>query len=270
MNSQVTKGFFKLLLITTVVAIAIFALIRFGVGNFLPKEDVSLVSIESEIQLGELIAENMVEGGQSNIYQEQLADSTLWVISSRLLQNLDSTEYDYVFKILDDSQINAFTIPGGRIYTLKGLLSFAETPEEVAAVLAHEIGHAEKRHVVDKLAKEFGINILFSIIAGGDMVLVGDLAQTVLSSAFDRRQEEEADDYALRLLEKSGINPRVMASFFRRMNRENLGYDEHLEMIMSHPHNNARIQNALQYQTDDDFVEVPFNLDWDRIQSSLE
>ena len=234
MNSKVATDFAKLVLITGAIGLAIFVIIRFGFSDVLPKDESTLISVDSELKLGELIAENLIENNQNDLYEGALADSALWVISSRLLKNLDSSNYDYQFKILDNPEVNAFTIPGGRIYTFKGLISFAETPEELAAVLAHEMGHAQKRHVVDKLAKEFGLTIMFSIISGGDPLLINDFAQAVLSSAFDRKQEEEADDFALKLLEKSGINPDAMASFFRKLNRENLSYNESLEMVMSH------------------------------------
>lgn len=84
----------------------------------------------------------------------------------------------------------------------------------MAAVLAQEIGHVEQKHVVDRILKEFSLGILFTVIAGGDAVILQDIFRSLISAKFNRSQEEDADDFALRLLEKSKIRPSHMASFF--------------------------------------------------------
>ena len=119
-------------------------------------------------------------------------------------------------------------------------------------VLAHEMGHVEKRHTVDRLVREFGLSILFSIMTGGDSVLLSDVYQTLISTGFSRSQEKEADQFALELLEDANISPKSIASFFRKLNRENLAYNEKIELIMTHPHNKARIKASLAYDVDVD------------------
>lgn len=106
----------------------------------------------------------------------------------------------------------------GEVYINRGLISFCDSPEQLAAVLAHEIGHVEKRHTISKLIKEFGIGLLFTIISGGDPFLLTDLFHTTVSTAFDRSYEKEADQFALNLLEEAKISPTAMASFFRKLN----------------------------------------------------
>lgn len=165
--------------------------------------------------------------------------------------------------------MNAFTIPGGNIYVFKGLISFCDSPEQLAAVLAHEMGHVEKRHTVDRLVREFGLSILFSIMTGGDSVLLSDVYQTLISTGFSRSQEKEADQFALELLEDANISPKSIASFFRKLNRENLAYNEKIELIMTHPHNNARIKASLAYEVDVDFKEIPLDLNWEKIKRAL-
>lgn len=71
------------------------------------------------------------------------------------------------------------------------------------------------------------------------------------------------------LLEKSNISPRVIAAFFRKLNRENLDYDEKVEFLMSHPHNNSRIKRSLEYKTSNGFKPIPFDLDWKSIKEDL-
>ena len=73
----------------------------------------------------------------------------------------------------------------------------------------------------------------------------------------------------MQLLEKAGISPRVIAAFFRKLNRENLNYNEKIEFLMSHPHNNARIKRSLEYKPSYDFKTLPFDLDWNKIKEGL-
>jgi len=232
-------------------------------------DDLLKISIASEMQLGEIIMEELMDRVDFNKVKQPAFDSAMHLITGRLLKSMDLTEYDYNILVVHNSQINAITLPGGNIIVFSGLIKFTSQPEELAAILAHEIGHVEHRHIVDKLLREFGLAILTSILGGGDAVLIGELGKTIVSSTFGRKQESEADQYALQLLEKAQISPTAIASLFRKMNRENLNYDENLEIIMSHPHNNARIKSSLQYKVREDFEEKPFDFDWEEMKESI-
>lgn len=236
---------------------------------FYSNEKVSLISYEQEIALGELIDEYIISSEYKEPLTNKTIDSMMWAVGKRLQEQIPTSEYDYNIIVLDNAQINAFTIPGGNIYVFSGLISFCESPEQLAAVLAHEMGHVEKRHTVDRLAREFGLSVLFSIMTGGDTVLLSDLYQTLISSGFSRSQEKEADQFALNLLEDASISPKSIASFFRKLNRENLAYDENIELVMTHPHNNTRIKASLNHEVDETFKEIPFNLNWEEIKAAL-
>jgi predicted Zn-dependent protease len=236
---------------------------------FYSDKKTSLISFEQEIALGELVAAHIISAQYKEPLTSKTIDSMMWAVSKRLQQQIPDTAYDYTIVVLDDPQVNAFTIPGGNIYVFKGLISFCDSPEQLAAVLAHEMGHVEKRHTVDRLVREFGLSILFSIMTGGDSVLLSDVYQTLISTGFSRSQEKEADQFALELLEDANISPKSIASFFRKLNRENLAYNEKIELIMTHPHNNARIKASLAYEVDVDFKEIPLDLNWEKIKRAL-
>lgn len=241
-----------------------FTLIPFGKL----KDGALEISVENEKKLGDLMVEQIVLKQFTPIKNSQV-DSALTLITKRLLKNIDTTEYDYKFFIIRNEQVNAFTLPGGNIFINSGLIEFSDKPEEVAAVLSHEIGHAEKRHVVGRLVKELGVSILFSILSGGDDVLLGEIARTAISTKFDREQEKEADDFALKLLEKSSISPTAIAAFFRRVNEKFGGYDSNEEILMTHPNNNSRIKKSLEYKTKSGFKMQVFDLDWTAVKESL-
>ncbi|HET9054973.1 MAG TPA: M48 family metallopeptidase, partial [Cyclobacteriaceae bacterium] len=146
----------------------------------------------------------------------------------------------------------------------------ADNPEEVAAVLAHEIGHAEKRHVVTKLINEMSMTVIVSVLAGGDPSVITEVLKSVVGNTFNREQETEADKFALQLMEDAQIPPKALARFFERLNDKDLDYNEDLEILMTHPHNNKRIEQARKYKTRHNFKAVPFRFDWQKIQQSLE
>lgn len=232
-------------------------------------DEAKLISYEQEIELGNLIDEYLIDTDETILLQNELIDSVVWAVRSRLEKQIIMSEYDYKIVVVDDDLVNAFTIPGGRIYIYKGLFEFCDSAEQLAAVLAHEIGHVEKRHTVSKLIKEFGLKILFSIVTGGDTILVSGLWESTISSAYDRSNEKEADQFAMDLLERSKIAPTAIASFFRKLNREELDYNENMEFLMTHPHNNSRIKASLSYETAGNFEAQDFEIDWKRVKEAL-
>lgn len=246
----------------------------FIAGYFLVREigksDLELsyeVSYEQEEELGDLFKDLIWD--EFPTVKDNAADSALKQITDRLIKALDTTHYRYEFTIIKEEQINAFTIPGGNIYVFSELMRVAETPEEVAAVLAHEIGHAENRHVVTKLMQELSITAIVSILSGGDPSMLTEVLKDIIGNSFSRSQEEEADKFALELLEKAGISPKSLARFFERLNEKDLDYDENLEILMTHPHNDKRIEQVRRYKTKNGFKPVPFEMDWKKVQESL-
>lgn len=225
------------------------------------------LSVEQEKKLGDLMKETLWNNFDK--LEDPTVDSAMQIITARLLRELDTSQYQYNFIVLAKDEINAFTIPGGNIYIFSGLLLESESPEEVAAVLAHEIGHAEKRHVVQKLVKEFSLGALVAILSGGDPSLLMDVLRQVIGTSFDRDQENEADDFALALLEKARIEPKSLAVFFERLNAKDLSYNRNLELIMTHPHNDKRLAKSRGYLTQKDFRAEKIAVDWARVKQAV-
>lgn len=233
-------------------------------------EDISVdFPIEKEEQLGDMILENMLENDpEFQPIHSPSVDSAIWVISSRLLDSIGLTEYDYNIVVVRNEAVNAFALPGGNIVVLSGLIDFSENPEELAAVLAHEMAHVEKRHVVDRLVKELGLQVVFGVLTGGDLVVLSEISRTVTSTFFDRKQEEEADEFALDLLHRCSISPRALGTLFRRMKAEYGSMDE-FELLMTHPASNSRIKKAFEFELSEEFKSTPLNLDWDKVKRDL-
>ena len=228
------------------------------------------ISVANEEKLGKVLVDDvLLNDSKIKLETNPIVDSAVQAITKRLVKSIGLTDYQYTIRVIKSEEINAFTMPGGNIFVYTGLLKFAESPDEVAAVLAHEIGHAENKHVVKRLAKELGVALLFSILSGGDAVVLNEVARTATSTVFDREQEREADDYCMSLMEKAKLNPKSLATFFRRVDEMTGDVDNNMEIIMTHPNNNSRIKNALEYKLNPNFKTESFNMNWQRVIDSV-
>ncbi len=142
----------------------------------------------------------------------------------RLEKGIELTDYDYKIHVVNNDQVNAFATIAGHLFVNTGFIEFVETPEEIVAVLAHEIGHIEHRHVIRKLVKELGIAIVFGVLTGDNGEFVSDMSRAMLSTGFDRGQEADADNFAFDLLTKVNLKPTHIATFFRRLKRKDTMY----------------------------------------------
>jgi predicted Zn-dependent protease len=248
------------------VLLGVFGLIWLVFSLLSYPEEPHLLSIQKEEKLGEAYLDMILLNPTFKEFENGLVDSAVNVIGDRLKAGLHETEYSYRFVVFENEMINAFTVPGGNILISTGLIGFCDTPEELASVMAHEMGHVEKRHVVSRLVKELGIEILTS----GDQYVIGEVTGLLTSTSFDRKQEEEADRFASQLLEKSAIEPRILATLFRKLEKEaDNELMDHFEIISTHPNFTSRIREALSYEPGEDFKALPVELDWEGIKAEL-
>ncbi len=160
----------------------------------------------------------------------------------------DQTELPYplTVHVLDYDLINAFALPGGHIVFFRGLIDNAETPEEVASVFAHEIGHVVHRdptRIALRSAGSIGVlGLLFGDFAGG--TVVSFLTGQMVEATYTKEAESAADDFAHDILAKSGISPIGLATLFERLTEgkeEPTGLAKH---FMTHPAAGDRIAKA--------------------------
>ncbi len=138
----------------------------------------------------------------------------------------------YHFLVLDSDEINAFAAPGGLILVTRGLLQCCETEDELAAVLAHEIGHVEKAHGLRAiktgrlnsartiLAVEAGKNLAGEQLAEVTKAFdesINDIATTLMNSGYSRKLEYEADAAAVEILKKAGYQPGALVAMLENM-----------------------------------------------------
>jgi len=136
---------------------------------------------------------------------------------------------------------NAFALPGGKVYVLSKLLDKAESPDELAGVLAHEFGHVAHRDGMRRLIKDgstsFVIGLLFGDVTGASVVLT--TGKSLLSAAYSRDVEASADLFAQDVMLKLGRSPKALGTLMVRI----LGADDHnpLAIFASHPLTKERV-----------------------------
>lgn len=144
------------------------------------------------------------------------------------------------------SEVNAFALPNGHIVIHTGLIRNCKSPEELAGVIAHEIAHVEKKHVMNKLVKEAGIALLSSVIGGSaGAEILGELIKMLSSSAYDRKLESEADAVAVQYMLAAELDPQHFANFLFRLSTLTDLPDEFV-LLNSHPNSKDRAAVILE------------------------
>jgi Zn-dependent protease with chaperone function len=140
---------------------------------------------------------------------------------------------------------NAFALPSGIVVVTDELVALAPGAEEIAAVLAHEIGHVHHRHGLRSVLQSAGVSVL---IAGalGDFVSVSALAGTLpvllVELRYSRRFEEEADAYGIEALRGLGIDPRALARLLERLSQAHGGDGPLPAYLSTHPSTAERVE----------------------------
>lgn len=148
--------------------------------------------------------------------------------------------------IIQKDEVNAFALPNNRIVIYTGLIKACKNPEELSSVMAHELAHIQKKHVMKKLAKEVGIAVLATLAGGSNGAgIIKEILKTLSSTAYDRTLEREADETGADYLCKAGISPTHMADFFFRLAKEDK-MPEVLDWISTHPDSKDRAAEILK------------------------
>ncbi|MBL4692040.1 MAG: M48 family metalloprotease, partial [Magnetovibrio sp.] len=142
-----------------------------------------------------------------------------------LAKTSERPDLPWTFTVLNDTQINAFALPGGYIYVTRGLLALASDKAELAGVLSHEIGHVTARHTAQRysstMAANIGVNILGVLSqAAGLGRIGGDLASLGASAAlkgYSRGQELESDMLGARYMRNLRYDSTALISFFEKL-----------------------------------------------------
>jgi predicted Zn-dependent protease len=164
--------------------------------------------------------------------------------------------YRWEFNLVEDKQVNAWCMPGGKVVVYTGILPVARDEEGLAVVMGHEISHAVAKHGAERMSQgmlvELGGSALGAALATQsqqtrDLLLQAYGAGTQVGALlpYSRLHESEADRIGLSLMARAGYDPREAVSLWERMNK--LGGSRPAELLSTHPAPDSRIVNIRSY-----------------------
>lgn len=213
----------------------------------------TLIPIEREVAYGKTVVSQMERflGGRADgglTCTNEPGRVALQAMTNRLTEAGDLS-YDLNVVVFDHEMVNAFAAPGGQIVIMRGLIDQAQSPDEVAAVLAHEIGHVEARDTTRNALRAAGSAGLLSLVlgdfAGGSAVVV--VAEYTLNASYTREAEAAADVFALNMLAASGTDAAALATFFDSLEGIERTLPDLPIYLSSHPETVDRAEAARQF-----------------------
>ena len=208
-----------------------------------------LVPPEWEQAVGERVIGQLAEGHP--FCEGEAGIAALRSLTTRLTSGVKSP-YPFQVRVSGRPEINAFAAPGGHIVLLRGLIEEARSPEEVAAVLAHEIAHGLERHPMQGLVRAVGVIVVFNALMG-DTTAVGEVAarfgQLLLISSYTRKDEVAADRIGIGLLNRAGIRGDGLVAFLGRMGQKGSDAEKVPRLLSTHPADRERIERIASLAT---------------------
>lgn len=214
------------------------------------RSETLLINTTTEVSMGEDMALEIEKKYKVN--NDPKLQARLASIGQKVAAASDRQDLKYHFKVVKDKDLNAFAIPGGFIYVNDGLMNVA-TDDELACVLAHEIGHIAARHSVKKLQSAMGYQLLtglaFGLTGAQTMNSAMDIVYGLIGLGYSRQDETLADKLAVKYALKSRYNPYAMISFFDKIQVETKtkGVSATPEFLRSHPETETRKRNIVSF-----------------------
>ncbi|MCS6959351.1 MAG: M48 family metallopeptidase [Pseudanabaenaceae cyanobacterium SKYGB_i_bin29] len=193
---------------------------------------ISNISEQEEVALGGQIDQRIRR--QVKISSNAQANELVKTIGAELVPHSDRPQIPYTFQVVEDPEINAFATLGGYVYVNTGTIAAADNRAQLAAVIAHEIGHIAGRHSLEQLKQ--------AAIAEGILTLVGadrnELVRlgTAIGVTLPRSREDEfdADRRGLFNLARAGYAPQAMPKFMEKLGSAATGLVD-LNFLSTHP-----------------------------------
>lgn len=227
------------------------------------------ITPEQEYFIGRSVGATIIS--TYKVYDNDEATRYLNVLGQSVsrFSDMPDTFKGYRFLILESDEINAFAAPGGFIFISRGMIRLCKTEDDLAAIVAHEVGHVQLRHAV-KAIKSSRLTSALTILAmegaksfGGEQLAqlttafegsIGDITSTMMNSGYARGQEREADRAAIVILQRIGYRQASLVDVLERMGK--VLETDHRGFGATHPPADTRIKELLPI-IDDTKTPVP-------------
>jgi beta-barrel assembly-enhancing protease len=203
---------------------------------------VNLISIEEEWEMGQEFEAQLAEE------LEVSQSASLTSMGERIVAETELAHLPWRFYVVEDDSVNAFNVPGGLVYVNSGLINRVDS-EQVAAVVAHEIGHGVARHGTQRLTQQYGLAMLAGAVLGEEpgviQQIVAQIAAAGTIARFSRSQEHEADELGVRFMHQANYDPAAMIrmlEYLRELQQREPGAVE--QFFATHPAIDDRIRRV--------------------------
>ena len=182
----------------------------------------SLMGPQQEASIGASEHQKIIQ--QFGVYNDPALQRYVTEIGNRIVPYTENPNQRYTFTLLDSDMVNAFALPGGYVYVTRGLLALANSEAELAAVIAHEIGHVTGRHSAERYSRGvvtgLGAAVLGAAIENPQIGKALNTGADLYLRSYSRGQENEADALGIRYTYRAGYDPFGMARFLQSMQME--------------------------------------------------
>jgi predicted Zn-dependent protease len=228
-------------------------------------------SVDREI--GQAVWQALDES-EPQIDDEEVTRS-LETLLHRLVPSGSILDQPIELRVVRNDEPNAFALPGGFLTVYTGLVREAGSPEQVAAVLAHELAHVELRHGLARIAHQIGMLAAVRSLFGDSDGFVGiarDLFQLATVNDYSREQERAADLLGVQYLARAKIDPEAMADFFALLEARYGSLPSGLAWMSTHPLNEERLEGIRGAITKlpRPIESEPLAIDWPRVRTLVE
>jgi Zn-dependent protease with chaperone function len=255
-----------LLVGSAVFLVALYFGVRAGANRVTQSLPVSL-----DKELGKVAYKAMPKEG-SEITDKQVVQP-IKAIVEQLAEHAKVDGMDFELHVIDSPTVNAYCLPGGTMVVYTGLISAAQSPGQLAAVISHEMAHATLRHGLSRISQTLGLTAAVSLLIGdtaGILAAAEEFFRTASINSYSRQQETDADLEGVRMLHAAGIDPSGMPSLFELLKDEHGEIPEALVWISTHPDHASRIEETQKMiQSLPDKAYTPIELDWAALQARV-
>lgn len=217
------------------------------------RQQMIIFSPQEELQMGYQSAQEVLK--TEKISNDRRITTLVNRVGQRIAKAAAQPDYKWQFFVIEKDQLNAFCLPGGKVFVYTGLFKAVQNEDQLAVVMGHEIAHAIARHGAERVSMmqlgNIGKEIASQTLGGGQYKNVIDQAYGIGSTygvvlPFSRKFEYEADEIGLYLMTKAGYNPREAVTFWDNMRRLKEGSQNPPEFLSTHPADTNRIKQIQQ------------------------
>ncbi|MFN8436221.1 MAG: M48 family metallopeptidase [Cytophagales bacterium] len=255
-NFSTSKKTWKTILFSTLSLVSLVLIFYFLIVPFLIDNFVRNCPKEIEENIGSKVYETYM--------MSESKDSVLTDDLNNFSKNINfKTDYNLHFTVVNSSQVNAFALPGGEIVVYKGILEKINSPEQLAALLSHEVSHVTLRHSLKGIIRHFSTSILLSLLVGDSHGVTSFIAQqsdALVGLGYSRSLEQDADQEGFKLLKYNKIDADGFVGLFQILNKENHEHSLDISWMSTHPLTSDRLSYSKANKSKTARYSTPFEL----------